>query len=70
MGAFAKRFAKRLKETRVEFAEMTQEELSKRSGLSAMHISHFECGRRLPSLENYARLVRALNTNAEHMIGL
>lgn len=68
--AFTHRFAKRLKETRENFARMTQEELSKASGINVMQISHFECGRRLPSLKNYAALVKALHTNAEQMIGL
>ena len=68
--AFRRRLAGRLKETREFFAEMTQAELASKSGLSAMHISHFECGRRLPSLENFAALVRALDTNAEYMLGL
>lgn len=68
--AFTKRFAKRLRDTRVNFAGLTQEELARKCGLTAFHISHFECGRRLPSLKNYAALVKALNTNAEQMIGL
>lgn len=67
---FTKRFASRLKSTREQWAMMTQSELAEKSGISAMHISHFECGRRLPSLQNYAALVRALETNAAYLIGL
>lgn len=61
-------FAKRLKETREVWAGMTQKELAKKSGMSAMHISHFECGRRLPSLANFAALVKALKTNANYLL--
>lgn len=70
MNKFTKRFSERLKDTRVNFARMTQQELSDKSGVNVMQISHFECGRRLPNLENYAALVKALDTNAEQMIGL
>lgn len=67
---FTKRFAKRLKECREDYAQMTQAELAAAAGISAQWVSHFECGRRLPSLKIYAALVRALETNAENMIGL
>lgn len=70
MNAFTKRFAKRLREIRVHYSEMTQEELAMASGLSVMQISHYETGRRLPSLQNYAALVKALDANAAYMIGL
>lgn len=63
-----KEFGLRLKECRVEHAGMTQEELAKASGISAMHISHFECGRRTPNLENFAKLVVALETNCENLL--
>lgn len=67
---FRERFAIRLRDTRENFAHMTQEELEKRAKLSPTYVSQCENGRRLPSLENYAAIVKALGTNAEHMIGL
>lgn len=69
MKKLTKGFGERLRDTREAFG-FTQEELASRAGLTNMAISHFECGRRLPSLENYARIVKALDTNAEYMLGL
>lgn len=63
-------FGERLRDSRVNWAELTQKQLAEKSGLTAMHISHFECGRRLPCLRNYIALVRALKTNADYMLGL
>ncbi len=47
---------------------MTQEALSKKSGINHMHISHIECGRRLPNLQNFKRLVQALGTTADNLL--
>lgn len=62
-------FGIRLKEARKD-SGMTQQEVADKIGLTNMAISHFECGRRLPSLENYVRIVRALGLNADYMLGI
>ena len=64
-----KSFARRLLEVR-QSVGMTQHELEKKAHLPATFISQCECGARVPSLENYARIVKALKTNAEYMLGL
>ena len=69
MSKFRKNFARRLMEVREAFG-MTQSEVEKKAGLPATFISQCECGSRVPSLENYAKIVKAIGTNAETMIGL
>jgi transcriptional regulator with XRE-family HTH domain len=49
---------------------MTQSELAQKAGMTAMHVSHFECGRRLPSLENFAALMRVLGGHSEYLLEL
>lgn len=51
-------------------AKYTQEELGMASGISSTHISHFEAGRRLPSLDNFKDLVIALNVPPQELLGL
>lgn len=48
----------------------TQATLAKATGISAMHISHFECGRRLPSLENFRALMLALGDYCDGVLEL
>lgn len=48
---------------------MTARELAQRSGLTPMAISHFECGRRAPSLRNLARLADALGVSTDFLLG-
>ena len=40
--------------------EMSQADLAKATGLLPSAISHFECGRRTPSLKNFCKLCKAL----------
>lgn len=40
--------------------KLTQKELSKLSNINVMHISHFECGRRWPTIRNLFKLCKAL----------
>lgn len=47
---------------------MTQEDLSKKTGINPMQISHFENGRRLPNLANFKRLCVALGTPADNLL--
>lgn len=63
-------FAVRLAQAR-RGLEMSQEEVSKRSGLPASAVSHYESGRRSPSLDNLVRLIRAMpGVNANWLLGL
>lgn len=63
-------FSRRLALARNDL-EMSQEELSRRSGLPASVISHYESGRRSPSLDNLVRIVRAMpGVNANWLMGL
>jgi transcriptional regulator with XRE-family HTH domain len=63
-------FAQRLRIAR-EGLEMSQEELSRRSALPASAISHYESGRRSPSLDNLVRIIRAMpGVNANWLLGL
>ena len=63
-------FAQRLAIAR-EGLEMSQQELSRRAGLPASSISHFESGRRAPSIDNLVRLIRAMpGLNANWLLGL
>jgi transcriptional regulator with XRE-family HTH domain len=62
-------FGSLLREIREE-SGMTQSELSEKTGISSMHISHFECGRRLPDLHNFAALMRGLGDYSEALLDL
>ena len=63
-------FAQRLAMARAGL-EMSQEELSRRSGLPASSISHYESGRRGPSIDNLVRIIRALpGLNANWLLGI
>ena len=63
-------FAKRLASAR-DFCGYTQADLAKRSGVQASAISHFESGRRKPSLENFRRIVIGLyHVSADYLLGL
>lgn len=55
-------FGIRLTRLRVDRA-LSQKELADKCLLSQAWISHFECGRRLPSLPNFVAICRALNLN-------
>lgn len=65
-----KLFADRLAVAR-DGLEMSQEELSRRSGLPASSVSHYESGRRSPSLDNLVRIIKAMpGVNANWLLGL
>lgn len=69
MKLFSKKtFSERLREARTEHAGMTQEELSKATGINVTQISQFECGNRVPNLANFGKIVLALETNCEYML--
>jgi transcriptional regulator with XRE-family HTH domain len=64
---FRKRFAANLKLARSK-RSITQEQLAAKTNLRQDWISHFENGRRLPSLEVFARLSKALAVTADSLI--
>jgi len=47
---------------------MTQTELAKKSGVS--FVAHFETGLRMPSMETFDKLVRALDVSADYLLGI
>ena len=61
-------FPARLRETR-EQRELEQAELSALSGIPATSISHFEAGRRRPSLVNLRNLAEALKVSIDYLLG-
>lgn len=48
--------------------DMTQAELGKRARLLGQAVSHFECGRRLPSADNLRALCLALDVSADYLL--
>lgn len=50
-------------------AGMNQAELAEAAGLDPSAVSHFECGRRRPSVGNLRKLVRALGCSADWLLG-
>ncbi len=47
----------------------TQDTLAKMTGLQPCAISHFECGRRNPSMENLIKLADALDVTIDELVG-
>ncbi len=60
-------FAQALRQWRTG-SGMTQKQLSKKTGISEMHLSHFENGRRLPNLRNFKALCAGLGTTADNLL--
>lgn len=64
-----KTFGEALKFARLSgFPQLTQQELGALCGLTAFHISHFECGRRFPHLVNFRAICAALNVSADELL--
>ncbi len=61
-------FPQCLRATR-ESRNLTQDDLAEKSGLQASAVSHFECGRRSPSLANFIALCDALRVSADSLLG-
>lgn len=57
-------YASRLRHSRL-CKKLTQKQLAKKAGLTAMHISHFESGTRLPNLLNAINISRALDVRLD-----
>lgn len=60
-------FGARLRARR-EARRWTQAELAGKCGTVSSWISHFEAGRRLPSLENFRRLCSVLGVSADSLL--
>lgn len=54
----------------VAVSKITQQELAELSGITAMHISHFECGRRTPHIANLIVLSEVLGVTTDWLLGL
>jgi transcriptional regulator with XRE-family HTH domain len=62
-----KEFALRLRQARFS-AGISQWELAKRCAMTQDWVSHLECGRRLPDIETFFNLVRALDVSADLLV--
>lgn len=62
------KFPARLRETRNK-RDLEQSQLAEKSGIPATSISHFEAGRRKPSLINLGNLADALNVSIDYLMG-
>lgn len=67
MNLSTRKFAKNLYVWRTQ-RKMTQEALAQACGIRNTHISHFERGRRSPSLKNFAKLCNALNIDPQNLL--
>ena len=47
---------------------LTQADLGRMARLQGQAVSHFECGRRLPSADNLRALCIALNVSADYLL--
>jgi transcriptional regulator with XRE-family HTH domain len=61
-------FGNNLKSIRL-FLNISQSELSERSGLTTAAISQIESGKREPSLRSICSILKALNIKFERMMG-
>lgn len=68
MNSLRKTIAASLKHYR-QLRDLTQDDLAKLTWIGKTHISHFECGRRLPSLENLLKLTDALDVSIDSIFG-
>lgn len=63
----SEKFSDRLRSAR-EQRNLSQTDLSKRSGLQPSAISHFETGKRAPSFDNLRRLADALGVSIDYLL--
>ena len=64
-----KKFPERLKNARM-YRQYQQSDLAGITGLLPSAISHFECGRRRPSMLNLIRIRLALRVNLDYLLGI
>jgi transcriptional regulator with XRE-family HTH domain len=58
----------RLKTIR-ELCGLSQAELSRKTGINATELAHFEGGGRKPNLEHIVKIVKALGVSADVLLG-
>lgn len=68
IGLQEKHFHQRLRLIRMARG-LTQVELAQRAEMNVGTITHFETGKRIPSLGNLRKLVVALNCTADYLLG-
>ncbi len=51
-----------------KLADITQEQLAEKCGLSPSFIGHIEGGTRIPSLETICRLAKELNVSLDYLV--
>lgn len=61
-------FGERLRDQR-EGKGLSQAELAEKAGLQPSAISHFEAGRRAPSMENLRRIADGLSVTVDFLLG-
>lgn len=62
-----KNFGDKLRQLRID-AGLTQRDVAERTGLKLSALSHYEHGRREPSLRNLRRLSLALGISADELL--
>lgn len=60
--------SERLRSAR-DLRALSQSDVASRAGLQPSHISHFEAGRRTPSVDNLHRLADALRVSTDYLLG-
>lgn len=64
------KFAKRLKEARLEAGYLKQSDLAKAAGLAVQTVNYYELAKRLPDAETIFKLSRILDCTADWLVGL
>ncbi len=57
----------RIRELRIR-KDYTQKDLSDRAGIGVVYISEIERGIKMPSLNSFIKIIRALNVSADYML--
>lgn len=53
---------------RRQYLGISQVELAKEIGRNSMEISHWECGRRIPTIQNLIRLSNVFNCSIDELV--
>ena len=60
---------KRIKKVR-EGLELSQRDLANIIGSDNKHVSTWECGKKIPSVENLIKLCQVLDVSADYLLGI
>ncbi len=63
------KFGERLRDLRIE-NDLTQEELSKKIGISEVTIYYWETGKRIPTLDNAVIIAKFFKVSIDYLAGL